>query len=267
MARAKQNKLYRTFTKGMITEAGYLTYPEDASIDELNVIISRKGNRTRRRGIDYQENYLLNDLGAGENVAVEEHSWISVNNDPTVSFLVMQIGTKIHFFDMNGEDPLSRSKKNFTLDLVNYKIATANINDLENIPVEFSSGFGLLFVAHPYIDPLSIEYLPESDSLEVIKIVIQIRDLEGVYDGLANDEEPYTLSAAHQYNLQNQGWLSPGTKTLTPEIGDGSTSTPPATTPGAGSDTSTYIDPYTGDQTQYTPGGTTRTEYFNLEQY
>lgn len=262
MPRAKQNKLYRTFTKGMITEAGYLTYPEDASVDELNVIISRKGNRTRRRGIDYQDGYVLNDLGATEDMVVNEHSWISVNNDPSVSFLVLQVGEKIHFFDMGGDDALSANKKSFVVDLNSYKINTANLLDLQTVPAEFSSGFGLLFVAHKGIDPLSIEYKPATDTLEVIRIVIQIRDLEGVYDGLANDEEPNSLSTAHHYNLKNQGWLPPGTKTITPTIGDG-TSGGGAGTPGGGG--SVYYDPYTGGSVTYNPGGGGRSSFDVLQ--
>lgn len=235
----------------MITEAGYLTYPEDASTDELNVIISRKGNRTRRRGINYQDNYTLVDVDVTDDSIVNEHAWISVNNDPSVSFALVQVGTKIHFFDMGGDNPLSGSKKSFVLDLVNYKINTANLLELSTIPAEFASGFGFLFIAHPLIDPLSVEYKPVTDTLEVVKIVIQIRDLEGVYDGLANDEEPTNLTKEHQYNLQNQGWLPPGTKTVTPSLGDNTSTN---TGVGTGGD-STYYDPYTGSENVYTPGG------------
>lgn len=257
MPRAKENKLYRTFTKGMITEAGYLTYPEDASTDELNVIISRKGNRTRRRGIDFQDDYVLNDLSATDDAVVNEHAWISVNNDPAVSLAVVQIGSVVHFFDMSAETVLSASKKNFTIDLASYKINTASLLDMSIIPAEFSSGFGLLFIAHPLIDPLSVEYKPETDTLEVVKIVIQIRDLEGVNDGLSNDEEPASLSREHHYNLKNQGWLAPGTSTVVPTIGD-TTSTGGGTGEGQ-----TYIDPYTGETRPYYPGGSSKLDYIN----
>lgn len=257
MPRAKENKLYRTFTKGMITEAGYLTYPEDASTDELNVIISRKGNRTRRRGIEFQDDYEFSNVSGSDNVIVNEHTWISVNNDPMVSFLCVQVGTVIHFYDMASAGPLSASKLPFSIDLAQYKINTTTLLDLSRTPVEFSSGFGLLFVAHSGIDPLSVEYKPLTQTLEVIRIVIQIRDLEGVYDGLSNDEEPTQLSKEHQYNLQNQSWLPPGTRTVIPSLGDNTNPSEGSTggSPGSGGGGGGYIDPYTGEDRASWGGG------------
>jgi hypothetical protein len=99
MSRARTNKLYRTFNKGLITEAGYLTYPEDASTDELNTVISRKGNRTRRLGIDYEDDYVLTDVGITPDVAINEFVWLSANKHPGSNFLVVQVGTVIHFLE------------------------------------------------------------------------------------------------------------------------------------------------------------------------
>ena len=238
MAKAKTNKLYRTFVNGVITEAGYLTYPEDASTDELNTLLSRKGNRSRRLGVDYEDDYELVDVDASESFVTQEHVWNSVNNNPDVSFTCVQVGSRIHFFEMN-ENSLSSSKKTFTINLNTYKIPSALSSSIPTEYASFSSGSGYLFIAHRYIDPISIEYKPTTDQLVVVPIVIQIRDLEGVYDGLANDEEPRSLSAQHNYNLRNQGWVDPGTKTVdisTPSYVEGS---------------SVYYDPYTGDTRQY----------------
>lgn len=59
MPRAETAKIYRTFVKGLITEASPLTYPENASTDEDNMILSRRGNRARRLGVDFETNYVL----------------------------------------------------------------------------------------------------------------------------------------------------------------------------------------------------------------
>ena len=69
MSRAETAKIYRTFVKGLITEASPLTYPENASIDEDNMILYRKGNRSRRLGIDFESGYSLLILD-GESDAV-----------------------------------------------------------------------------------------------------------------------------------------------------------------------------------------------------
>jgi len=47
-------KVFNTFVAGLITEAGPLTFPENSSKDELNCVLSRKGNRRRRLGVDYE---------------------------------------------------------------------------------------------------------------------------------------------------------------------------------------------------------------------
>ena len=59
MARQVANKIYRNFTKGFITEASELTYPENSTIAEDNCIIYQKGNRSRRLGFDIEPSGAL----------------------------------------------------------------------------------------------------------------------------------------------------------------------------------------------------------------
>lgn len=47
-------KVVNTFIKGLITEAGELTFPEDASIDELNCLLERDGSRRRRLAVELE---------------------------------------------------------------------------------------------------------------------------------------------------------------------------------------------------------------------
>ena len=238
MPRAKQNKLYRTFVKGLITEAGYLTYPEDASLDELNTIISRKGDRTRRLGDEYENDFSLAEIGSNADKAVNEYVWTSVSNVSTLNFICVQIGSVIHFYELD-DVPVSDSKKSFTLDMDEFKIPGAAQNDLVGNIVQFSSGFGLLFIVHPYCDPVMVEYTESTDSIKATRVRVLMRDFEGVYDGLANDQEPRSLSKEHNYNLQNQGWVEPGTAGSSSGGG----------TVGSGG---TSYDPYTGGS--YTGG-------------
>lgn len=205
MARAKTNKLYRTFTKGLITEASYLTYPEDASIDELNTIISRKGNRTRRVGIDYQSGYVLEDLSITDDKVVNEYVWNSANNDALYNFVVVQVGSLIHFYRMD-EGTISAHLQDFTVPLTDFLINGATSEDVEKEFAAFSSGAGFLFIAHSLTSPLVVTYDKTDNDLIITPVIIEVRDLEGIDDGLENDEEPTTLSPEHHYNLLNQGW-------------------------------------------------------------
>lgn len=261
--RAKTNKLYRTFVKGLITEAGYLTYPENASSDELNTIISRKGNRTRRLGIKYEDNYVLSPVSPeADNPSYQEYTWRSVNKQPGMSMIVVQVGGNLHFWELN-DSPLSDDKKPFTLNLRDFKAPTATDLDVITNPAQFASGAGYLFVAHKHCEPLSIEYDKKTNTISAIRVVVQVRDFEGVYDGLANDQEPTTLSAEHHYNLMNQGWVAPGTTPSpalaageAPNVGGDGAYLPGAPEPTGGN---VYINPYTGTEDTYTPGGGGRT--------
>ena len=213
MARAEQPKLYRSFVKGLITEASYLTYPEDASVDELNTTPSRKGNRTRRFGIDYEDNFALNALNATTTDSVNEFVWKAANSDSASNFLCLQIGSRVSFFSLEAT-PVSDSLKSFSIDLTTYVASGATLSSIAVSDCEFASGKGYLFIVNPYIDPISVDYDEELGTITVTKIQIQIRDFEGLNDSLANDEEPATLSKEHKYNLMNQGWVTPGRYTV-----------------------------------------------------
>jgi hypothetical protein len=243
MARAKANKLYRTFVKGLITEAGFLTYPEDASVDELNTVIHRKGNRSRRLGLDYELNATPAFMAGRHNQqTTTEYYWKAAADVATVNFLCVQVHEIIYFFDASSA-PLSDGLKAFKVDLTSYRAPNATMLQLRSNNVQMVSGKGYLFVVQEYIEPLVIEYDPEDDSITVNKVIIQMRDFDGVNDGLAIDEEPRNLSKEHHYNLLNQGWVTPGTKT-------------PGTLPGGGTlSPPSYIDPYTGNTIPYNPDG------------
>lgn len=206
MARAKTNRLYRTFVKGLITEAGALTYPENASIDEDNCVIFRKGNRSRRLGMDFEDNYQLSTYSTPATYSTRIYRWESVNNDATVNFLVHRIGTSIYFYDLS-QSPLSSGLKSFSIDLNSF--ATPNATDLGSGEVSMVGGKGYLFIVGERLEPFLVEYDLDTDSITTQRIYIQMRDFQGVDDGLANDEEPSSLTGLHQYNLMNQGWIDP----------------------------------------------------------
>jgi len=245
MSRGKTNKLYRTFTKGLITEAGFLTYPENASTDELNTVIKKKGSRSRRFGIEYETGSTpVTIAGLTENTPISEFHWLAVGSDASVNFLVLQIGSTLHFFDTNAT-PISSGKKSFTVNLLTYKSPTAADSDVQTSLCQMDSGKGFLFVVQSYIEPLVIEYDAATDALVVLPIIVQMRDFDGLNDGLQNDEEPTTLSKEHYYNLKNQGWVMPG------KLGvlEGPGSTNPNTAPPPPEDDGSYGDynPWTGD--------------------
>lgn len=212
--RSQATKLYRTFVKGLITEASPLTYPEDTSLDEDNCLLFTKGNRTRRLGADYEDEHALSSfqVPSMSETPISEYSWTSVNNNALINFLCLQVEGTIYFFDLYAS-PISGSMKGFTIDLTAY--AAPGATGVTSSPCQMTSGKGYLFIAGEKIKPLQVEYDPITDTITVESIVILIRDFDGVDDNLAVDEEPDTLSIEHNYNLRNQGWVSTNTATGT----------------------------------------------------
>ena len=206
-------KPYSTFVAGLITEAGPLTFPENASYDELNCVLFRKGNRRRRLGVDFEDGYTLSaasmNTATARDQAINNWVWTAVAGNGTRNFLIIQVDTTLHYYDLSN-DPLSGGKKSFTTNLSTY--AASGATDIGSEPVTISSGKGLMFVSSKKIEPFFVEYDPSGDSISETQISIEIRDFDGLDESpaLDPDEEPATLSTTHNYNLKNQGWESPG---------------------------------------------------------
>ena len=187
-----------------MTEASPLTYPEDTSFDELNTVLSRKGNRQRRFGINYSDaNTTARSYDNSK--AKAEYVWSSVASRPELTFLVVQNANVISFYDRS-VPAFAASLKPFTIDLSAY--VRPGLSAVTDVNCKFASGKGFLFIVNPDMEPLVVSYDKATDTINVTKIVILGRDFQGLPDGLANDAEPTTLSIAHFYNLLNQGWVS-----------------------------------------------------------
>lgn len=211
MARAEANKLYTNFTKGLITEASPLAYPENSTLDEDNCLIKTNGDRTRRYGFNSNDQTTdftpIGPSTVSQTAVVYSHVWKTVANDPDVDFLVTFSGGVVRFDLIYVISELSFfDRKSFTIDLSAYKLSTSSASDVDNNFVGFASGKGELFITNKHMDPLRVVYDPNTDTIAISVISIQVRDHYGIEDGLAVDEEPTTLSAAHHYNLLNQGW-------------------------------------------------------------
>lgn len=90
-------------TGGLITEASPLTFPPNASLDEANFELSRKGSRTRRKGLDLEQGSvpIVSTVGApldGE-LAVTSFKWNNAGGIPDKTLIVVQVGNEINFFD------------------------------------------------------------------------------------------------------------------------------------------------------------------------
>ena len=198
---AKGKLEFNTFVKGIITEAGPLTYPDGASLDEANFVLNRDGSRQRRFGIDYEEGFQLHPLSSIDNGGViATHRWENPDNAGSLDILVVQDGSSLTFFNANS-DAISADQLNagnpvstgFEEDTV---ISTASIN-------------GKMFITGGSKKVIELSFDRTTELVAKREINLHMRDLWGVDDGLSIDERPSVLEGDHEYNLRNQGWVTP----------------------------------------------------------
>lgn len=203
MSRSVASVVENNFSKGLITEASPLNFPENACTEALNVKFNQDGTVERRPGFEYEEDYTLTSITRNSS-AFTEFIWENAGGNNTVSFVVQQVGDSILFFKINTSTNLSDGITSFDIDLSDYLCSGAISASGE--PCEYTIGNGYLFIANKYIDPIYVSYTLETDSISVTSIVLKIRDLKGVDDDLNIDERPTVLSNTHKWNLFNQGW-------------------------------------------------------------
>jgi hypothetical protein len=192
------------FTRGFITEASPLTFPENSCLDILNMEINLDGSVSRRKGAELEENYQTHAYTAGAIDYFSTFSWRNAAGRSDVNFIVVKAGRYLIFYE--DTTPLSANKHSQVIDLNTYKVTAASTTDIINNRVDFAHGKGYLFVTSKYIDPLRISYDPTADTFSVTTVDIFDRDFDGVDDGLDVTTRPLTLSSEHLYNLLNQGW-------------------------------------------------------------
>lgn len=195
------------FSKGLVTENTGLNFPENAATDCDNVRFDLIGNVTRRNPITWELNYAIEDFGARTNQAINTYKWTNAGGDGNVQLLVVQVGDTLRFYNSSAATtaaPISTTLLASTVDVSSFVALGGTFSEGEEC--RFSDGNGYLFVYHPDCEPFYCTYT--SGTVTGVAIEVQIRDFVGVVDGLADNNRPSTLSDAHNYNLQNQGWIS-----------------------------------------------------------
>ena len=199
---AKQEKVFNSFVKGLITEASPLTFPENASVDERNFILNRDGSRSRRLGVDYEAQHALTSSGfTVDQIKTGKqsfHHWESPAGDTTVSIGVVRILNKLWFLDLLTENP-SANLLNSGSPIALTGLSTSNI---ETTVINNK----LIIVSEDLAKPIVLSYNKTTEAVTSSEITLYIRDIYGVNDGLNDDVRPTTLSNTHKYNLRNQGW-------------------------------------------------------------
>lgn len=190
----------KPFIGGLNTEASDVDDMVLNTSDELNCTILPEQMRGRRYGFNIEKDGQWIDVDE-EIVTHAVYHWKNADEDK--NFIVVQINTKLYFFE--DAKPYSLQNIVFVLDLAD-GYATLDNSNLE--PVSITSVNETLFIASKWIYPLVIQYDKESLTFNVEINNLKFRDINGVNDGFAVDTMPTSteFNQEHLYNLYNQGW-------------------------------------------------------------
>lgn len=207
------------FVKGLITEASPLTFPDNASIDEMNMVLNKDGSRRRRLGMDYEPGYVTFSSGQPQaaELAFSSFVWKQPGGYTEREFLVVQSGVRITILD-SSMNPVSTNV------LGTYTIGTTPSKKMSMTSVD---GVMVVTVGDGAINVFDFN----GTAITVVTGRLKIRDLFGVEDivsgtnlleGTGVAQRPTTLTQTHTYNLRNQTFSAPrffnGTETLADTI-------------------------------------------------
>lgn len=214
MPRQQGISVQNNFVKGLITEATALSFPENACTEASNIVFDPTGRVSRRLGFDIETSATNLTYGTADGDAYTTFIWNAVAGSGDISFLVVQSGNTLRFYNTSA----STDTVSGTLHATTISTTTFLANQSDNNPAlfecQFASGNGDLFVTNPACDPFYVTYDSAADSLTATEIDMSNRDFLGLEDNLGDNERPVYANVAalaagnpnHEYNIMNQGW-------------------------------------------------------------
>ena len=201
-------EVVNNFTGGLKTEFTGLNFPENACTSTENCVFTLIGDVTRRLGIDFETNYNTIQSNTPEQ-AISNYKWNNAGGDGSTQIVVFQVGATLYF--------ARSSSATTTAPLSTTVFSTVNITQFlpsgsTTVPngteCTYADGNGYLFVFHPNLDTFYCTY--SSGTIAANRIIVQIRDVVGVVENIADNVRPLpsNVTSQHLYNLQNQGWAS-----------------------------------------------------------
>lgn len=213
-----------SFTKGLITEAGPLTFPENASLVDENMVLNKDGSRQRRLGLNIEEGATeytyTGDVTGTNKPQISMHLWKNPTKTGSFDIVVVQTSEYLKFYKADSTsidaNPLHSGAALLIPNYdVEFRIVTASL-------------LGQLVIAYGYTSVYILTYDEVTDTVTGESSNLNIRDIYGVATSTLLDYQsglavvPYkvdfrpgtpdpitasdTSSLIHMYNLRNQGW-------------------------------------------------------------
>ena len=205
MARSLSPIENQNLAQGLITEASPLTFPPNASVDELNFEVRRDLSRARRLGMAAEQGYQVIDSGyapqAEEGATFSSFNWENVGGISEKRIGVIQVGGIIKFLDIL-QAPISANV-----------IHTVDLTSAVDRVFSYTNVDGKLIVTSGSKNFHIFSY--ENGTIVHKTDFLKTRDLFGVEDifegrdltsGDGINFRPTSLTNAHRYNLRNQSF-------------------------------------------------------------
>ena len=196
-------KVVNTFVKGLITEAGELTFPEDASIDELNCLLDRDGSRRRRLAAKVEDSNVLSTFVINNTFVFTTSRWKNVDGTAGLDFVVVQAGPTLYFYN-TAQEPYSGQQKSFSVDLTAFEFTGSA--GAATAKVQMAAINGDLVVVSSAIEPFYIEYNSTTDTISTTQITPKARDFEWQGDTETYSDGAASPTDARKYDTANAGW-------------------------------------------------------------
>jgi len=212
MSRKTGVSVQNKFIRGLVTEATALSFPQDACTEVDNVVFDPIGKVVRRKGFDTEANHVPAAITHTPGQTYTSYAWEAVSGDGNVSFLIVQEGAALNFYNVSTSAEVSTNVHATSIDMTDF-LVNGSENDPSDYLTQFAAGNGDLIVTNGACDPFYIDYDVSSDTFTATRITLEYRDFAGLEDGLEVDERVTSTLAGletsnpnHYYNLLNQGW-------------------------------------------------------------
>lgn len=204
-----------SFIRGLITEAGPLTFPDNAALVDENNVLNKDGSRQRRLGLNYESPYTLRsegmDVGGGYLPEVSTHLWKNPTKTGAYDIVVVQTSNRLYFYKAD--------KTSISNNILNGGAPSLLPADYDTeVKISTASLLGDLLVTcgKEYVRLYSYNSTTQLVSFEDVRL--KIRDLFGIETPYAPEVQPTPVTLPltpantdlihHVYNLRNQGWPS-----------------------------------------------------------
>lgn len=190
-------------SKGLVTEATPLTFPAEATLDELNTAFEGTGARSKRKGFKIETGgTALAIPPLSPSATFSSFIWDFAGGDKDTTLLVLHTGSFLYFVDLR-TTPLSAGLTPLQVNLAAFGVpGYVSFSNLS-----FTSIKGQLVVVGEGLNSIRVEYNPITKTVVPTTIVYRIRDFEYFSDKQNLLKRGLAQPPVHrQYDTLNSGW-------------------------------------------------------------